>query len=47
MEDVAKWSIDDMVEVKLKDVAWNPYDETLKANFKSKWREDSPPDEED
>ena len=32
---------------KLKDVAWNPYDETLKANFKSKWREDSPPDEED
>ena len=32
---------------KLKDVVWNPYDETLKANFKSKWREDAPPDEED
>ena len=32
---------------KLKDVNWNPYDETLKANFKSHWREDSPPDEED
>ena len=32
---------------KLKDVEWNAYDETLKANFKSKWREDEPPDEED
>ena len=32
---------------KLKDVNWNPYDETLKANFKSHWREDAPPDEED
>jgi len=32
---------------KLKDVEWNAYDETLKANFKSKWREDAPPDEED
>ena len=31
---------------KLKDVNWNPYDETLKANFKSHWREDAPPDEE-
>ena len=31
----------------LKDVKWNPYDATLKANFKSKWREDEPPDEED
>ena len=32
---------------KLKDVNWNPYDETLKANMKSEWRADSPPDEED
>ena len=32
---------------KLKDVEWYVYDETLKANFKSKWREDEPPDEED
>ena len=32
---------------KLKDVEWNAYDETLKANFKSKWTEDEPPDEED
>ena len=32
---------------KLKDVELNAYDETLKANFKSKWREDEPPDEED
>ena len=32
---------------KLKDVSWNPHDETLKANMKSEWRADSPPDEED
>ena len=32
---------------KLKDVKWNPYDDTLKANMKSNWREDSPPPEED
>ena len=32
---------------KLKDVEWNAYDETLKANMKSEWRVDSPPDEED
>ena len=32
---------------KLKDVAWNPYDATLKANMKGHWREDAPPDEED
>ena len=32
---------------KLKDVNWNPYDETLKANMKSEWRVDSPPPEED
>ena len=32
---------------KLKDVKWNPYDETLKANMKGHWREDAPPDEED
>ena len=32
---------------KLKDVNWNPYDETLKANMKSDWRADSSPDEED
>ena len=32
---------------KLKDVAWNPYDETLKANMNSNWREDAPPPEED
>ena len=31
----------------LKDVNWNPYDETLKANMKSNWREDAPPPEED
>ena len=33
--------------LKLKDVNWNPYDETLKANFKSKWKLDTPPDMED
>ena len=40
---------------KLKDVAWNPYDETLKANrvdgrhspFKGNYKLDAPPDEED
>jgi hypothetical protein len=32
---------------KLKDVKWNPYDETLKANMNSNWREDAPPPEED
>ena len=32
---------------KLKDVKWNPYDDTLKANMKGHWREDAPPDEED
>ena len=32
---------------KLKDVNWNPYDETLKANMKGEWRADFPPDEED
>ena len=32
---------------KLKDVKWNPYDDTLKANMKSNWREDDPPPEED
>ena len=32
---------------KLKDINWNPYDETLKANMKSKWREDASPPEED
>ena len=32
---------------KLKDVNWNPYDETLKANMESEWRVDSPPPEED
>jgi hypothetical protein len=31
----------------LKDVKWNPYDETLKANMNSNWREDAPPPEED
>ena len=33
--------------LKLKDVNWNPYDETLKANMKSQWRADFPPPEED
>jgi len=41
--------------VKLKDVAWNPYDETLKVNrvdgrhspFKGDWNLDNPPKEED
>ena len=33
--------------LKLKGVKWNPYDDTLKANFKSKWQLDAPPDEED
>ena len=33
--------------LKLKDINWNPYDETLKANMKSEWRADFPPDEED
>ena len=31
---------------KLKNVKWNPYDETLKANMNSNWREDAPPPEE-
>ena len=31
---------------KLKDVNWNPYDDTLKANMKSNWREDESPPEE-
>ena len=31
---------------KLKDVNWNPYDETLKTH-KGQWRLDTPPDEED
>ena len=31
---------------KLKDVKWNPYDDTLKANMKSNWREDESPPEE-
>ena len=31
---------------KLKNVNWNPYDDTLKANMKSNWREDAPPPEE-
>ena len=33
---------------KLKNVKWNPYDETLTANMRSDWRLDTPPtDEED
>ena len=31
---------------KLKNVNWNPYDDTLKANMKSNWREDESPPEE-
>ena len=31
----------------LKDVNWNPYDETLKANMKSEWRADAPPEEDE
>tara|TARA_Y100001936_G_scaffold107371_1_gene105445 strand:- start:1416 stop:2111 length:696 start_codon:yes stop_codon:yes gene_type:complete len=30
----------------LQGIDWNPYDETLKANLKGKWREDHPPEEE-
>ena len=33
--------------LKLKDVNWNPYDETLKANMKSEWRADFPPEEDE
>ena len=34
--------------IKLKDVKWNPYDETLKANMTSEWRlDDSPPEEDE
>ena len=32
---------------RLRDVNWNPYDDTLKANMKSEWRVDHPPPEED
>ena len=30
----------------LKDVNWNPYDDSLKANMRSDWRVDQPPPEE-
>jgi len=32
---------------RLRDINWNPYDDTLKANMKSDWRVDHPPPEED
>ncbi len=31
---------------KLRNIDWNPYDETLKANMRSEWRVDQPPPEE-
>ena len=30
----------------MRNIDWNPYDETLKANMKSDWRLDQPPPEE-